>query len=110
MTFRVHELRRAQADIRSIFEWIRERSPLGAIAWLGAYDRMVGRLRQDAEAFADADENAEMEFHVRQALFKTRRGRVYRALFFIDGQDVYILRVRGPGQAPIRPYDVELPP
>lgn len=108
MTYRVHELRRAQADIRSIFEWIRRHSPEGAAAWLGAYDSMVERLRQDAASFGEAYENQDLEFDVRQALFKTRRGRVYRALLFIEDEDVFILRVRGPGQASITLDDIRL--
>jgi hypothetical protein len=44
---------------------------------------------------------------VRQALFKTRRGRVYRALFFIESTDVFILRVRGAGQAPVLPNEIK---
>ena len=82
MTFRIHELRRAQADIRSIFQWLRQRSPMGAIAWLDAYDRMVERLKQDAETFADAHENADMEFHVRQAALQdTSRPRLSSPVF-----------------------------
>lgn len=45
MTYRVHELQLAQADIRSIFDWIRKRSPQGANAWLDAYDAMIDGLR-----------------------------------------------------------------
>mgnify|MGYP001040958959 CR=1 FL=1 len=106
MTFQVHELRRAQADVRSIARWLAERSPPGARAWLRAYDEMVKRLEQQASSCGPAYERNDCEFDVRQALFKTRRGRVYRALFFIEGQEVYILRVRGPGQAPVKPDDL----
>jgi hypothetical protein len=52
-----------------------------------------------------APENTDTEFEVRQVLFKTRRGNVYRALYLLDGEDVYILRVRGKGQAPVKPAD-----
>jgi plasmid stabilization system protein ParE len=107
MTYSVHELPKAQTDIRCIFEWIRGHSPEGADAWLDAYDSLVERLRQDAAAFGEAYEKQYLEFDVRQVLFKTRRARVYRALFFIDGEDVYILRVRGPGQAPVAPVDID---
>jgi len=106
MTFKVHELRRAQADVRSIAHWLAEHSPQGARAWLRAYDDMVGRLEEQAPSCGPAYESDDCEFDVRQALFKTRRGRVYRALFFIEGQDVYILRVRGPGQAPVQPDEL----
>ncbi len=106
MKFQVHELRRAQADVRSIAHWLAERSPQGVRAWLRAYDEMILRLKQQAESCGPAPESNDCEVDVRQALFKTRRGRVYRALFLIEGQDVYILRVRGPGQAPVEPDEL----
>lgn len=106
MKFQVRELRRAQADVRHIVEYLAERSPAGARAWLDAYDGIIDRLETSADLFAFADENDRFEFDVHQALFKTRRGRVYRALFFIKENDAFILRVRGPGQAPIGPDDL----
>ena len=106
MTFQVYELRRAQADVRSIAHWLAERSPQGARAWLRAYDDMLQRLEQLASSYGPAHESDDCELDVRQALFKTRRGRVYRALFVIEGQEVYLLRVRGPGQAPVQPDEL----
>ena len=106
MNFQVRELGKAQADIRSIAHWLAERSPQGAQTWLRAYDDLIDRLETQASTFGPAPENDDCEFDVRQALFKTRRGRVYRALFFIEGQDVFILRVRGPGQAPVAPGEL----
>ena len=109
MSFKVYELRRAQADIRSIAGWLAERSPQGARAWLQAYDDMIGRLEDQPLSCGPAPEREDCEFDVRQALFKTRKGRVYRALFVIEGQDAYILRVRGPGQAPVDAGELEKP-
>lgn len=106
MTFQVYVLRRAQADVRSIAHWLAERSRQGAQAWLRAYDEMISRLKQQAESCGPAPENSDCKVDVRQVLFKTRHGRVYRALFLIEGQDVYILRVRGPGQAPVEPEEL----
>ena len=107
MSYRVHELPRAKADKAAIVRWLAERSTPGALAWLDAYDEMVGRLTRRANSFAEALENTDCPLEVRQALFKNRRGRVYRALFTIDRQEVYILRVRGPGQAPVDPDDLD---
>lgn len=104
--FKVHELRRAQADVSSIARWLAERSPQGARAWLRVYDEMVRRLEQQANSCGLAYEKEDCGLDVRQALFKSRRGRVYRALFLLDGQDAYILRVRGPGQAPVQPDEL----
>lgn len=41
------------------------------------------------------------EPRVRQFLFKTRRGSVYRGLFAFDADEIVILRVRGAGQPPL---------
>jgi plasmid stabilization system protein ParE len=109
MNFKVHELRKAQADVRSIARWLAEHSPQGAKAWLRAYDEVIHRLEEQSSSCGPAYEHDDCDFDVRQALFKTRRGRVYRALFFIDGQDVYVLRVRGPGQAPVDPDELGTP-
>jgi len=109
MKFQVRELAKAKADKRHIFKWLHERSPSGAIAWLDAYDKMIDRLGTNADTFAAAHENADLDMDVKQALFKTRRGRVYRALFIIDRANVFVLRVRGPGQAPVDASEMETP-
>ena len=45
MTYRVRELQRAQADVRSIFDWIKQQSPKGAEAWQGKVDQVIRELR-----------------------------------------------------------------
>ena len=106
MSFIVRELPRAKLDKRRIVEWLVERSRTGAAAWLDAYDQMVSALAERAGSFAEAEENADLPMEVKQALFKTRRGRVYRIVFLIEEDSVYILRVRGPGQAPLSADEV----
>ena len=106
MSFTVRELPKSRQDKDSIFGWLHERSPTGAIAWLDAYDALVERLCQDASVFGEAPESRDCQFHVRQALFKTPRGHVDRVLFFVEREVVFILRIRGPGQAPISREDV----
>jgi hypothetical protein len=108
MSFTVRELPKAKLDKRGIFLWLHEHSPSGAAAWLNAYDSMIERLKREADSFGEALERQDCDFDVKQILFfKTRRGRVYRAVFCIEGQEVFILRVRGPGQAPISPRDLK---
>jgi plasmid stabilization system protein ParE len=106
MSRTVRELPKAKQDKDSIFRWLYQRSPQGAFAWLDAYDAMVERLKADALTFASAPESADCDADIRQALFRTRRGRVYRALFFIDRDEVFVLRVRGPGQAAVFPDEL----
>lgn len=107
MTWQVRELRKATTDKRLIFRWIYKRSPSGAAARLSAYDETVDRLKANAATFAEAEENPDLELDVKQALFKTRRGRIYRVLFLIQAGEVYILRVRGTGQAPVEADDLD---
>jgi plasmid stabilization system protein ParE len=106
MNFAIHELPKAKADKRYIFEWLIERSRRGAEAWLDAYDDILRTLEDRAASFGQALENEEFDFEIKQAFFKTKRGRVYRILFFIEDADVYVLRVRGPGQASVEPSDM----
>jgi mRNA-degrading endonuclease RelE of RelBE toxin-antitoxin system len=108
MNFTVHELPRAKADKRHILLWLLERSPQGGKAWLTAYDDALVTLADNADSFGEALENKDCPLlDIKQTFFKTRRGRVYRLLYFIEGSEVYILRVRGPGQAPIDPQELQ---
>ena len=106
MTFTVRELPAANRDKRHIFEWLFQRSPQGAAAWLDAYDQMIERRTAAADSYPAAHENQDLDLEVKQVHFKTKRGRIYRAVFHVDGRDVFILRVRDPGQAPNTQDDV----
>lgn len=107
MRFIVRELPRSKADKRAIAKWLHERSLKGAASWLDAYDDAVTKLESHADSFGEAPENEFCEFEVKQTFFKTRRGRIYRLLYFIEGQVVYVLRIRGPGQAPVDPEEMK---
>ena len=108
MTYRVHELKLAEDDVREIFDWLRQRSAQGAEAWLDAYDEMLDGLTRFV-GHGVAPESRAVDFQVQQVFFKTRRGNVYRALYCVEGEDVYILRVRGKGQAQVRPGELGSP-
>jgi plasmid stabilization system protein ParE len=98
MKYNVIALRRAEADIRHIARWIAQRSLQGADSWLDAYEQLLARLAEHADSFPALLEDADCNVPLKQALFRTRYGRTYRAVFTIAGDDVRILRVRGPGQ------------
>jgi hypothetical protein len=108
MKFTVHELPRAKADKRRILEWLLNRSPQGGKAWLKAYGDAIRSLEDNADSFGEVLENKDCpRLEVKQTFFKKRRGRVYRLLYFVDGTEAYVLRVRGPGQAPVHPQESE---
>ena len=87
----------AEREVATIAEWIAKTSPQGAANWLAAYDRMVERLEEQADACSSAPESPLLNRDIRQAFFRTSRGQFYRALFTIMGDEVCILGVRGPG-------------
>ena len=93
-------------DFRRIFRWLYSQSRRGAIAWREAFWHAVFRITDDAESFSLAEESARMKRPLRDTLFKTRRGRVYRIVFEFNETDVFILRVRRPGQRPLRRRDL----
>jgi len=99
-------LERAASDVDGIFEWLTPRSVRGAIAWYLAFRRAVDRIAETPASFAQAPEADRLGRDLRQALFKTRRGRTYRIVFEFDDSEIRLLRVRGPGQSPLRTRDV----
>lgn len=102
-------LARAGADIDRIFVWLARRSPQGAASWYTALTGAVARISQAPEQYAGAAEALpRWNRRIHQALFKTARGRRYRIVFELTDTEIRILRVRGPGQPPLRRRD--LPP
>src|SRR5262245_53908127 len=98
MKFTVITLRAAERDLNKMLEYIAARSRTGAEAWARAYDNALAYLEQNADSCPLAAENEHVEIEVRETLFKTRRGLIYRILFTTRENTVIILHVRGPGQ------------
>ena len=99
----------AQSDVDGIIGYLADRSPQGAAAWSKAWDDLLDKLRERPESFGLAPESSYHDDEIRQALFKTRRGRTYRALFVIFYDTVHIIHVRGPGQDLVPPTELRLP-
>ncbi|HPM79435.1 MAG TPA: type II toxin-antitoxin system RelE/ParE family toxin [Candidatus Anammoximicrobium sp.] len=109
MTYRVAVSEPAERDADRIYVWLRRRSPEGAVRWWQAFLGALERLKEHASGLALAPEADHFDEPLRQVLFKTRRGRTYRALFVIRGRVVHVLRVRGAGQDRVSRGEVELP-
>src|SRR5204863_6724156 len=94
----VNILRAAERDYNEILEYIAARSKPGAEAWARAFDKALARLEESADSCPVAAETEYVDFEVREILFKTRRGLIYRVLFTIRENTVILLHVRRPGQ------------
>jgi plasmid stabilization system protein ParE len=106
MSRALHILGRAQADVDDIFNWLVHRSVQGAISWYFAFGRAVEGIAASPETFGEAPESGLLGRELRHALFKTRRGRVYRIVFEFSDANIILLRVRGPGQSRLRRGDL----
>ncbi len=101
MTLKVRILPRAEQDAHHIFAYIAERSRPGAIRWWNAFENAIGLLADgNPDAYSLAPEDDLYHQDLRQFLFKTRRGRIYRGVFVVVESEIRVLRIRGPGQAP----------
>lgn len=101
MTPNVRILPRAGKDAQHIYDYIAARSPDGARRWWDCFQFAAAKLAENPERFGFAPENSLTDLPLRQFLFKTRRGRTYRGVFTVVDDEIRILRVRGPGQAPL---------
>ena len=107
MKYRVRLLARANRDLERIFAWLAQRSPAGAAAWYEAAIEALTALRDGADQHGLAIESRGLRKAVREACFKTKRGKRYRLLYHLDGDEVRVLRIRGPGQPPVRKRDLK---
>lgn len=99
MTYILKILPRAERDAIKIFEYLAKRSPDGALNWWDAFYAASNEVPLNPLRYEVANENQDSEYELRQFLFRTRRGRRYRAIFIVIENEIRILRVRGPGQA-----------
>lgn len=99
----------AESDVDGILTYLAARSRQGADAWCKAWENVLRELRVRPQSFGLAPESDLYDEEIRHAHFKTRCGRMFRALFAIVDDTVHVLHVRGPGQDVVRPDEIRLP-
>jgi hypothetical protein len=90
--------RETEASVEQIIDYLAKRSPQGAAAWCEQWEKVLAALKLSPLQHGLAPESAKYDVELRQILFKTRRGRKYRALFTVVGRGVYVIDLRGPSQ------------
>lgn len=102
---------KASADVDSVLHWfINERNaPEAAIKWRNSLRSAVQKLEVSAHSFGFAPENPHVKYELHQLVFKAGRSRSYRLVYTIKDDEVLVLRVRGPGQAPVDRRDLGEP-
>ncbi len=109
MTYDVRFTGEAERCVRQIRDWLAERSAEGALRWLDALESARGQLARRALAYGLAPEADQFSEPLRQVLFKTQSGNVYRAIFVVRNTVVHVVSVRGAGQAPLETIDIVIP-
>jgi plasmid stabilization system protein ParE len=109
MKFNAQLLWQAERDVDHILAWLSARSSAGAAAWLRKWDHTFAALESTAQQHGLAPESEGVTLEVRQVLFRTRRGHDYRALYTIQGNDVFVMHIRAPGQDLVSPEQLTLP-
>ncbi len=108
LRFHVKILSRARADVAAIYSWLNQRTSVGANRWYQAFIDSANSLEYQPNRHALAPEAAVVAKPIRQCFFKTPAGRLYRILFLMVGDEVRILRVRGPGQSQVQSEDIDV--
>src|SRR5687768_12472320 len=96
---------RAVREIDEALAWLAERSHAAAVRWHAQLTEAVRSLENNPEWCGLAPESGWYPGEIRQLLHGKRRG-VYRILFEVRGNTVYILRVRHSAQALLEPDDL----
>ena len=94
MTFRVEISAQAERDAEAVLEWLlTQQAGKAGIDWFLKLDDAFASLAHFPERCPIAPEDSRFPFEVRQLLFGNKP-HFYRILFTIDGETVYVLRIR----------------
>ena len=100
MAFRVSVTPEAELDAEEIFIWLHEQEAgETGLRWFKGLEAAIASLNVMPERRALALENRSFPFELRQLLYGKRRR--YRILYTIEGNTVFILRIRRPGKQPL---------
>ncbi len=98
MEFQVQITKKAEVEIEQAYNWLKERNPSYGAQWLRELMDKLATLQVKPQRCSLAIENDVFSEEVRQLLYG-KRPNVYRILFVIRDDIVYILHVRHSKQA-----------
>jgi hypothetical protein len=76
------------------------------VRWRDEFYKTLDEIAVDPNLSSAVAEGNRLPHGLKQWLFSTRQGNVFRIVFLIQQQEVWVLRVRGPGQRPLRMGDL----
>ena len=103
MTYRVVITAEAKHDLRMAYLYIRSRAPRAASDWRKRAIQSANSLAHHPERCPFAPESASFNEPIRQLFFGAGNRGIYRFLFVILGNSVYVLHVRHGSMLPLSP-------
>ncbi|MEM8638068.1 MAG: type II toxin-antitoxin system RelE/ParE family toxin [Cyanobacteria bacterium P01_G01_bin.54] len=106
MTFQVRLTRQAEAEIETAYRWLRKRDSTGyADRWFRGLMNKLATLQEQPKRCALAVEHDVFSEEVRQLLYGKHQS-IYRILFVVRENVVFVLHVRNNRQAPLTAEDL----
>ena len=94
MAFRVEIAPQAEEDASQILEWlISQQAGDTGLRWFLRLEHAIATLTNSPARCPLAPENASVSFEMRQLLYG-HKPHTYRILFTVEGDVVYVLRIR----------------
>jgi plasmid stabilization system protein ParE len=93
MNYRVELMATAKAEAEEAYLWIHKQSPTRAVKWYNGLIDAIESLEFSPHRCPLAPEAPAFRQEIRQLLYG-KRGGVYRILFEIRGDVVYVLHIR----------------
>lgn len=107
MVYRVEVTRKAFSDAETVYLWIAEQSSLEAAAqWYNGLFNAIATLDTFPTRCSLAPESKDLGREIRQLLYGKRHA-VYRVLFEIRGETVFVLRVWHGARDQLQAGDIE---
>ncbi len=101
MSYRVIITPTADAEAMESFRWYADRSPGAAARWYAGLNRALAGLSENPTRYAVSDEDSvTLGREIRFKLYGRRRG-VFRILFAIQDDIIFVLRIRHSARGPI---------
>jgi plasmid stabilization system protein ParE len=102
MTFRVETTAQAERDAESILEWLlSQHAGEAGTRWFQALESAIASLTEFPKRCALAPEDRVFPFEVRQLLYG-HKPHIYRILFTIQDETVYVLHIRHGRRQPVK--------
>ncbi len=92
-SFHVVLQKRASQDLEDAYLYAAQRAPLTATSWVNRFHDALKTLQQDPKRCALAPENRKTKRAELREYLYGRRPNVFRAIYYIDGNTVRILRI-----------------